>query len=160
MEHHIDTRRQQKVAAARSRAHALVTRMRAEAEAGLRHLEQAKLECIESVAFQRGPPDISQMYFTDPNKLPPPPPPPITQIHDINFHLQESGTSSTGEELASEKAFKCFVRSVHALQSLDLHGDVVPQVFAELVQAGGLESRETHVLEDEQVCVHRWLLVK
>lgn len=63
---------------------------------------------------------------------------------------QESGTSSTGEELASEKAFKCFVRSVHALQSLDLHGDTVPQVFAELVQAGGAESRETHVLEDEQ----------
>ncbi|GIL77205.1 hypothetical protein Vretifemale_6566 [Volvox reticuliferus] len=126
--------------------------MRSEAEAGLRHLEQAKRECMESAAFQRGPPDISQMCFTDPNKSPPPPPPPppISQVHDINFHLQESGTSSTGEELASEKAFKCFVRSVHALQSLDLHGDVVPQVFAELVAAGAAESRETHVLEDEQ----------
>ncbi|GLC37451.1 hypothetical protein PLESTB_001584400 [Pleodorina starrii] len=151
VERHIDTRRQQKVAAARARAHALVTRMRSEADAGLRHLELAKRECMESAAFQRGPPDISQMCFTDPNKSPPPPPPPpISQIHDINFHLQESGTSSTGEELASEKAFKCFVRSVHALQSLDLHGDTVPQVFAELVQAGAAESRETHVLEDEQ----------
>ncbi|EFJ48899.1 hypothetical protein VOLCADRAFT_90642 [Volvox carteri f. nagariensis] len=150
VERHIDTRRQQKVAAARARAHALVTRMRAEAEAGLHHLEQAKRECMESAAFHRGPPDISQMCFTDPNKSSPPPPPPISQIHDINLHLQESGTSSTGEELASEKAFKCFVRSVHALQSLDLHGDVVPQVFAELVAAGSAESRETHVLEDEQ----------
>ncbi|GLI59507.1 hypothetical protein VaNZ11_001399 [Volvox africanus] len=152
VDRHIDARRQQKVAAARARAHALVTRMRFEAEAGLRHLEQAKRECMESAAFQRGPPDISQMCFTDPNKIPPPPPPPppISQVHDINFHLQESGTSSTGEELASEKAFKCFVRSVHALQSLDLHGDVVPQVFAELVAAGAAESRETHVLEDEQ----------
>ncbi|GIL58872.1 hypothetical protein Vafri_13838, partial [Volvox africanus] len=149
VDRHIDARRQQKVAAARARAHALVTRMRSEAEAGLRHLEQAKRECMESAAFQRGPPDISQMCFTDPNKSPPPPPP-ISQVHDINFHLQESGTSSTGEELASEKAFKCFVRSVHALQSLDLHGDVVPQVFAELVAAGAAESRETHVLEDEQ----------
>jgi hypothetical protein len=109
---------------------------------------------------------------------------------------QESGTSSTGEELASERAFKCFVRAVHALQSLDLQGDTVPQVrlgarghmptwrrplvcvqrdcccsgpsaacstsslampaparrpqvFVEIVQPG-LESREMHVLEDEQ----------
>eukprot|EP00198_Chlamydomonas_reinhardtii_P006390 XP_001695726.1 predicted protein [Chlamydomonas reinhardtii] len=150
VERHIDTRRQQKVAAARARAHALVTRMRSEAETGHKHLEQAKRECLESAAFQKGPPDITQMRFTDPTKSPLPPPPQINQIHDINFHLQESGTSSTGEELASEKAFKCFVRSVHALQSLDLHGDTVPQVFAELVQAGGAESRETHVLEDEQ----------
>ncbi|KXZ46814.1 hypothetical protein GPECTOR_40g548 [Gonium pectorale] len=150
VERHIDTRRQQKIAAARARAHALVTRMRSEAEAGRTHLTQAKRECMESAAFQRGPPDISQMCFTDPTKSPPPPTLPISQIHDINLHLQESGTSSTGEELASEKAFKCFVRSVHALQSLDLHGETVPQVFAELVQAGSMESRETHVLEDEQ----------
>ncbi len=152
MERHIETRRQQKAAAARARATALVSRMRSEAEQGHTHLEQAKRECLESPSFQNGPPDISQMCFTDPTKAPPPPPPQMSQIqiHDINFHLQESGTSSTGDELASEKAFKCFVRAVHALQSLDLHGDTVPQVFADLVAPGAPESRETHVLEDEQ----------
>lgn len=62
--------------------------MRSEAETGHKHLEQAKRECLESAAFQKGPPDITQMRFTDPTKSPLPPPPQINQIHDINFHLQ------------------------------------------------------------------------
>ena len=58
----------------------------------------------------------------------PPPTPANPTIHDLNFHLQESQASLNGDEQASEKAFKCFVRAVHALQSLDLQGDTVPQV--------------------------------
>lgn len=48
---------------------------------------------------------------------------------DINAHLKESeAVDAAGEEQASERAFKAFVRAVHALQSLDLQGDTLPKV--------------------------------
>lgn len=60
---------------------------------------------------------------------PPPASSAPTSIHDINVHLKESeAINAMGEEQASEKAFKCFVRAVHALQSLDLQGETVPEV--------------------------------
>ncbi len=50
-------------------------------------------------------------------------------VHDINVHLKESeGAGTAGEEQASEKAFKCFVRAVHSLQSLDLQGETISPV--------------------------------
>lgn len=170
---HIHTRRELKAQAARARAQSLMQRMRSESGQGHQHLAQAKKECMESAQFACGPPDIATISFSDPSKPCPPPVPQINQIHDINLHLQETGTTTSGEELPSEKAFKCFVRAVHALQSLDLQGDVVPHIFAELIsqqqqqqQQPGLldgtgagpsgsasyppESPDTHVLEDEQ----------
>jgi hypothetical protein len=55
-------------------------------------------------------------------------------IHDINLHLRESqALDGSGQEQASERAFKAFVRAVHALQSLELQGDTVPQVSPHLV---------------------------
>ncbi|GFH28816.1 predicted protein, partial [Haematococcus lacustris] len=54
-----------------------------------------------------------------------------TSVHDINAHLKESeAVDAQGHEQASEKAFKCFVRAVHALQNLDLQGDTQPQALS------------------------------
>ena len=95
---HVLARRQQKVQAARGRAQALIGRMRSEAEQGHTHLAQAKRECLESAAFQDGPPEVAQACFTDPSIAPPPPPPPqiVSQVHDINFHLQVRCASMGG----------------------------------------------------------------
>lgn len=63
-------------------------------------------------------------------------------VYVYHTHLSQSCTlqesqaiNALGEEQASEKAFKCFVRSVHALQSLDLQGHTVPQVSKGVSQA-------------------------
>lgn len=40
----------------------------------------------------------------------------------------ELDEQEVGEEPSCEKAFKCFVGAVHALQSLELQGATVPQV--------------------------------
>ncbi|GMH42583.1 hypothetical protein BSKO_10502 [Bryopsis sp. KO-2023] len=49
----------------------------------------------------------------------------------------------------AEKAFLCFVRAVHALQSLDLQGDTIPHGFMDAA-APPLETSDCQVLEDEQ----------
>eukprot|EP00798_Chlamydomonas_sp_ICE-L_P023154 gene23154-30359_t len=94
----------------------------------------------------------------------PPPAPPLTNSgssrssvssqEQKNFSASEGsgGGSSTAEMSVGERAFMCFVRAVHALQSLNLQGDVLPKVFLESLETefNVGESYATHVLEDEQ----------
>ena len=56
---------------------------------------------------------------------------------------------SSQEESLAEQAFRCFVRAVHALQSLDLQVDTIPQGFMD-ANSPPLETSDCHVLEDEQ----------
>ena len=54
------------------------------------------------------------------------------------------------DDLASEKAFKCFVRSVHALQSLLMQENVVEHDTYNQKAPGELEG----IVEDEQAFLH------
>lgn len=81
------------------------------------------------------------------------------QVHEMFLlHEAENPQEAGGDERASEKAFKCFVRSVHALQNLDLQGETLPQAFADTTSEGEGEGgivveSDKHVLEDEQAGV-------
>lgn len=160
IEQHVITRREQKRQEARNRAQSLMARMRAEAQQGHVHLLQAQNEQSERKqgSWQHQTSNSSQLTTEQPyasgttdesgplfaSVAPGAPAEPmhgsnskqaVPPTHDMNFHINDNGSGNGGDELASEKAFKCFVRAVHALQSLDLQGNTVPQVGRSVVVA-------------------------
>lgn len=145
---HIQTRREQQRICARRQASEVIQRVRAETEAGHKHLVAAR-ERFRGADTVVSPLEGIEMTSLTPHKV-------VSRqplVLSVNVGHQDRDLDPVSSS-PSEQAFRCYVQAVHALRVLDLDSQRVPWCIRKIKDSVLLADSSLHVFEDEQAEVY------